>query len=196
LSSGEKIEPPKFLRKSEKILAKEQIRLSRKKKGSQNRNKQRTIVARVNRKIRNQRKDFSHKTSKGLVNRFDLIAFENLNIQNMVKNRHLAKSISDAGWYQLQIFTKYKAEDAGKHVKTCFAKGTSQTCHVCGNKQKIELRDRVFKCSVCGNIDDRDVNASNNILDRCTVGTTGIEACKSGLSRDMMKQEAIQLVGW
>jgi transposase len=81
-------------------------------------------------------------------------------------------------------------------VKTCLAKGTSQTCHVCGNKQKIELRDRVFKCSVCGNIDDRDVNASNNILDRCTVGTTGIEACKSGLSRDMMKQEAIQLVGW
>ena len=162
LSNGEKIEPPKFLRKSEKILAKEQIRLSR--------------------KIRNQRKDFAHKTSNELVNRFDLIAFENLKIQNMVKNRHLAKSIMDAGWYQLKIFTKYKAEDAGKLVEFCIAKGTSQTCHICGNRQKIELKDRVFRCSVCGNIEDRDVNASNNVLNRCTAGIAGIEACKSGLA--------------
>jgi len=81
-------------------------------------------------------------------------------------------------------------------VKTCIAKGTSQTCHICGNRQKIELKDRVFRCSVCGNVEDRDVNASNNVLNRCTAGTVGIEACKSGLAGDMMKQEVVHLVGW
>jgi putative transposase len=190
LSTGEKISPPEYLRKSEKKLNKEQIRLSRKKKGSANRKKQVIDVARVHRKIRNQRKDFAHKTSRRLVNNYDLIAFENLNIRGMVHNHHLAKSISDAGWYQLQTFTAYKAEYAGKCVKFCIANGTSQTCNVCGNIEKLTLKDRVFLCSVCGNIEDRDVNASINIENRCTDGLSGIEACKSGLSIDMMKQEA------
>ncbi len=166
LSTGEKISPPEYLRKSEKKL---------------------------HRKIRNQRKDFAHKTSRRLVNNHDLIAFENLNIRGMVHNHHLAKSISDAGWYQLQKFTAYKAEYAGKCVKFCIANGTSQTCNVCGNPEKLTLKDRVFRCSVCGNIEDRDVNASINIENRCTDGLSGIEACKSGLSIDMMKQEASAL---
>lgn len=196
LSNGEMVEPPKFLRQSEQKLAKEQRRLSRKKLRSNNRKNQKTIVARVHQKIRNQRKDFAHKTARTLVKRFDLIAFENLQIQNMVKNHHLAKPIMDAGWYQLQILTASKAEEAGKQVKLCIANGTSQTCHVCGNVQKMTLRDRVFRCNQCGNVEDRDVNAANVILNRCTVGTMGIEACKSGLAGDIMKQEATLLVGW
>jgi putative transposase len=196
LSNGETVEPPKFLRVSEQKLAKEQRRLSRKKKGSENRKNQRIKVARVHRKIRNQRKDFSHKTARTLVRRFDLIGFENLQIQNMVQNHHLAKSIMDAGWYQLQTLTASKAEEAGKQVNLCIAAGTSQTCNVCGNKQKLTLKDRVFHCNQCGNVEDRDVNAANNIEDRCTVGTTGIEACQSGLRIDTMKQEATLLVGW
>ncbi len=112
----------------------------------------------------------------------------------MVKNPHLAKSIMDAGWYQLQTLTASKAEQAGTQVKLCIANGTSQTCHVCGNKQKMTLRDRIFRCNQCGNIENRDTNAANVILDRCTVGMTGIEACKSGLSIDIMKQEATLLV--
>lgn len=195
LSTGEKIEPPEYLRKSEKKLAKEQVRLSRKKKGSANRRKQVIGVARVHRKIRNQRKDFAHKISRMLVNTYDLIAFENLNIRGMVHNHHLAKSISDAGWYQLQNFTAYKAEYAGKQVKFCIANGTSQECNVCGNVEYLTLADRIFHCSRCGNIEDRDVNASINIENRCTGGLPGIEACQSGLRRDMMKQEALTLQG-
>lgn len=193
LSNGEIVEPPKFLRQSEQKLAKEQRRLSRKKLRSNNRKNQRTIVARVHRKIRNQRKDFVHKTARNLVKRFDLIGFENLQIQNLVQNHHLAKSIMDAGWYQLQILTASKAEEAGKQVKLCIAKGTSQTCHICGNVQKMTLRDRVFRCNQCGNVENRDTNSANVILDKCTAGAAGIEACQSGLTRDIMKQEAIYL---
>jgi putative transposase len=190
LSNGEQIAPPQFFRKAEGKLTKEQRRLSRKEKGSANREKQCIKVARAHRKIRNQRCDFTHKLSRALVNRFDLIAFENLNIKGMARNHHLAKSISDAGWYQLQSFTTYKAAEAGKQVKFCLANGTSQECHVCGNIQKMTLKDRVFRCSICGNVENRDLNSSNVILNRCTAGTAGIEACQSGLTRDMMKQEA------
>ena len=195
LSNGEQIAPPEFLRKSEKKLTKMQIRLSRKKKGSENRKKQRTRVARVHRKIKNQRKDFAHKTSRMLVNTYDLIAFENLNIRGMVHNHHLAKSISDAGWYQLQNFTAYKAEDTGKLVEFCIANGTSQECNICGNIEHLTLADRVFHCSRCGNIEDRDVNASINVLNRSTAGTAG-RACKSSPVRDTMKREATLLIGW
>jgi len=166
LSNGEKIEPPKILRMSEDKLAQEQKRLSKKKKGSKNRNKQRIKVARVHRKIKNQRKDFAHKTSKTLVNRFDLIAFENLNIKGMVQNHHLAKSISDAGWHQLQTFTTYKAEWAGKQCEFVVANGTSQECCICGNTEHLTLADRVFRCSKCGNVKDRDWNAAINIKNR------------------------------
>jgi putative transposase len=187
LNNGEMIKPPKFLRESELKLGKEQRRLAKKKLRSNNRKDQKIVVAKVHRRIRNQRKDFAHKTARTLVKRFDLIAFEDLQIKNMVQNHHLAKSIMDAGWYQLQTLTASKAEEAGKQVKLCIANGTSQTCHVCGNKQKMTLRDRIFRCNQCGNIENRDTNAANVILDRCTVGMTGIEAYKSGLSIDIMK---------
>jgi putative transposase len=117
LSNGEQIESPKFLRMSEDKLTKEQRKLSKKKLRSKNRNKQRIRVAKVHRKIRNQRKDFAHKTSRMLVDQYDQIVFEKLQIKNMVKNHCLAKSISDAGWGQLQTFTEYKAEEAGKQVE-------------------------------------------------------------------------------
>ena len=121
LNNGEMIKPPKFLRKSELKLGKEQRRLARKKLRSNNRKDQKITVAKVHQTIRNQRKDFAHKTARNLVKRFDLIAFEDLQIKNMVKNHHLAKSIMDAGWYQLQTITASKAEEAGKQVKLCIA---------------------------------------------------------------------------
>ena len=170
LSSGELIEHPKFLGMSEKKLIRVQRELSRKKKGSANRKKQIIRVAKVHRKIRNQRKDFAHKTSRTLVNNYDLIAFEKLNIRGMVQNHHLAKSISDAGWYQLQTFASYKAEWAGKNAEFVVPNGTSQECCICGNVEHLTLADRVFRCSRCGNVKDRDVNASKNIENRA-VGT-------------------------
>lgn len=172
LSNGQQIEPPKFLRLSEEKLAKEQKRFSKKKKGSSNRNKQGIIVARVHRKIRNQRKDFAHKTSRMLVNNYDLIVFEKLRIKNMVRNHRLAKSVSDAGWGQLQTFTEYKAEDAGKYSEFVVANGTSQECCICGNVEHLTLADRVFRCSNCGNVKDRDHNAAINIENRSiSIGT-------------------------
>jgi putative transposase len=146
LSNGTQIEPPEFLRESEDKLTQEQKRLSRKKKGSGKRNKQRIKVSKVHRKIRNQRKDFNHKTSRVLVDTYDRIVFEDLQIQNMVHNHHIAKSISDAGWYQLMQFTKSKAECAGKVVEFVNPRNTSQNCSGCHNPVTKNLSTEV-RCS-------------------------------------------------
>lgn len=195
MSNGIQIEPPKFLRALEKRLSREQIHLSKRKLRSKNRNKQRITVAKVHRRIRNQRKDFAHKTSRKLVKEYDHIVFEDLQIQNMVKNHHLAKSISDAGWSQLINFTKTKAEYAGKLVELVNPINTSQNCSGCGNTVKKDLSVRVHSCPFCGLVLDRDINGAINILNRSisTVGTTGSKACLSNLNREAMKQEASQL---
>ncbi|MFH0904493.1 MAG: transposase [Methanobacteriota archaeon] len=155
LSNGEQIEPPKFLIMSEQKLTHEQIKLSKKKLRSKNRNKQRIKVARVHRKIRNQRKDFAHKTSRMLVDHFDRIVFEKLQIKNMVQNHCLAKSISDAGWGQLIRMTISKAEEAGKSVVQVNPNGTSQTC-VCGYPVPKDLSVRIHSCPSCGLVLNRD----------------------------------------
>ena len=180
MSNGSQIEPPEFLRESEDKLIQEQRRLSRKKKRSQNRNNQRIIVAKVHRTIRNQRKDFAHKTSRILVETYDHIVFEDLQVQNMVQNHHLAKSISDAGWSQLINFTKTKAEYAGKIVELVNPRNTSQNCSGCGNSVKKYLSVRVHICPFCGLELDRDHNAAINILKRSiyTAGIAGINACQ------------------
>jgi putative transposase len=192
MSNGCQIEPPEFLRVSEKKLTHEQKRLSRKKKRSQNRNKQRIIVAKVHRSIRNQRKDFAHKTSRKLVEEYDRIVFEDLQIQNMVKNHHLAKSISDAGWSQLINFTKTKAEYAGKIVELVNPRNTSQNCSSCGNSVKKDLSVRIHSCPFCGLVLDRDHNAAINILNS-TVGITGIYARQGILDRGSMQRDAPSL---
>jgi putative transposase len=192
LSNGEQVEPPKYLRASEKRLTREQIQLSRKKKRSNNRKKQVTIVARVHRKIRNQRKDFAHQTSSMLVNTYDHIVFEDLQIQNMMKNHHLAKSISDSGWHQLISLTKSKAEYAGKVVELVNPKGTSQIC-ICGYPVPKKLSMRIHNCPSCGLVLGRDHVSAMVIESRSTVGTTGIQARLSNLSIDTMKREASKL---
>jgi putative transposase len=155
LSNGEHIEPKKFYRKSEESLAWEQRKLSRKKKVSTNRKKQVIKVAKVHRKIRNQRKDSNHKISKGLIKTFDYVVFEDLQIMNMVRNEHLAKSILDAGWGQIIRFTAYKAEYAGKTIELVDPHYTSQIC-LCGHKVPKKLSVRVHKCPQCGLILNRD----------------------------------------
>ncbi len=164
LSNGQKISPQKFYRKSENKIRTANKSLHRKNKGSNNRNKQRVKVGRAHRKIRNQRKDFNHKTSRILVNTYDKIVFEKLQIQNMIKNKHLSKSINDAGWYQLIEMTKCKAEWAGKVVELVNPHNTSQICSKCGEHVKKSLSVRVHKCPNCGLVLDRDHNAAINIL--------------------------------
>ncbi len=154
-SDGKQIEPPEFYRKSEDKLAWEQRKLSKKKKGSNNREKQKTKVGKVHRKIRKQREDFNHKESKDIVQNYDHIVFEDLQIKNMVQNHCLAKSILDAGWGQLIRFTAYKAEYAGKTIELVDPYWTSQTC-LCGAKVPKDLSVRVHICPECGLILNRD----------------------------------------
>jgi len=166
LNNGESIENPRWFRNSDKKLAKEQRRKARKCKGSNNRYKQKKKVAQIHRKIRNQRKDFHHKTSRTLVDNYDLIVYENLMITNMVKNPHVAKSISDAGWGQLMCFTEYKAEEAGTLVEYVSAYNTTQLCSRCGKLVPKTLATRIHKCPYCGLDIARDHNSAITILSR------------------------------
>lgn len=181
LSNGEQVDPPKFLRQSEDKLVKAQRELSRKKKGSNNMDKQRIEVAKTHRHIRNQRNDFAHNLSRSLVDAYDVIVFEKLQITKMVKNHHLAKSISDAGWGTLVDFTKVKAEYAGRVVKQVDPRKTSMECCMCGHIQKMPLSQRTYNCHSCGNVMDRDHNAAVNIKHR-------------GIGQDMSKSTPVEMV--
>ena len=121
-------------------------------------------MAKVHRKTERQRDDFSHKLSNALVKEHDLITFEDLNVTGMVKNHHLAKSIGDAGWNRIVQYTMYKAESAGTVVILINPRDTSRKCSRCGNVRKdLKLSDRIYHCSSCGLIIDRDLNAAINI---------------------------------
>jgi len=164
-SCGKKTNSPKYLRHSERKLKKSQQRLSRKQKGSKNRNKQRLIVARLHEKISNQRKNFLHQESSRLVNENQVIYLETLNVKEMIKNRHLSKSIADSGWGELLRQLRYKSHWRGsKVVQIGMWEATSKLCSSCGYKNKdLKLSDREWTCPDCGCVHDRDINAAKNI---------------------------------
>ena len=197
-SQGEKIDNPRYLTKSEEKLAKIQRWHSRKKLKSSNRKKSRLKVARLYEKITDQRLDFLHKLSSGLAKSFQLIAFEKLNIKGMVRNKYLAKSISDASWNRFLQQLRYKAAEAGIWAVEINAKNTSQICSGCGSNVPKTLAVKKHKCPQCGLIIDRDINAAKNILQLAlnTVGTTGINACGVGRILPTMKQEATYFNSW
>lgn len=167
ISDGQFFDSPKYLRKSENKLKRLQRLVSRKQRGSNRRKKAVRALALLHEHVANQRKDYAHKVSRKLVNAYDLIAFENLNTQGMLKNRNLAKSIADAGWSQLVQFTMYKAEEAGRRVVKVDPYNTSQECSSCGEIVKKKLSERIHKCK-CGLVMDRDQNAAINILKRAS----------------------------
>lgn len=170
VSSGETVDPPRLLRRSENRIKRAQRNLSRRMKGSRNREKARIRLAKLHRKVSRQRDDFLHKTSAWLVRMADLLVFENLNITEMVKNHALAKSIGDASWGKLVQYTSYKAANAGKMVELVDPRGTTQKCSRCGTTVRKSLSERVHQCPTCGLLLDRDLNAARNILNRRTVG--------------------------
>ncbi|MCA0355115.1 MAG: transposase [Chloroflexi bacterium] len=176
LSTGEKTAPPKFYRRSQKKLAHAQRKLSRTQKGSKNRLKARKRVAKVHQKISNQRTDWLHKHALGMVQRFDVVCIEDLNIKGLVKTK-LAKSFSDAALSTFMQMLIDKAEWHGRRViKVGRFYASSKTCHRCQTKTALMLADRVCTCPTCGTTHDRDVNAAINILHEglrlLAVGTT------------------------
>ena len=163
-SDGDFYDHPKFLKKSSKKLRRLQRALSRKKKGSNRRQRAKKAVANLHEHIANQRKDHIHKVSRKLVNQYGLIVFEDLKIQRMLQNHSLAKSIQDASWSKLIQYTTYKAESAGRHIVLVNPYNTTQLCSQCNSLVPKTLKDRVHVCTHCGYIQDRDVNAAENIL--------------------------------
>ena len=164
ISDGSYTEYPKYFRQSERELKKEQRKLSRAKKGSNNREQQRITLAKAHDHVANQRKDFLHKLSLWLVMNYAFIAFEKLNIPGMVRNPHLAKAILDAGWGNLIRYTAYKSVMLrGNDVVRVNPSYSSQDCSVCGTRVPKTLSERLHACPNCKAVLDRDHNAANVI---------------------------------
>jgi len=193
LSTGEKIENPKYLKNAQTRLAVLQRRLNRKQRGSKNRDKARIKVARYHQKIADQRRDFQHQTSSRLVRENQALAVESLNVNGMVKNHRLAGAISDAGWGTFVSMLAYKCQEVGKPLlQIGMFEPSSKTCSICGYKnQNLTLNDRTWTCPDCGTIHDRDVNAAINIKQFALAGAERAEEPVDSLPMGRgMKQEA------
>ena len=175
LSNGESIENPRFFRKDEKALARVGRKQAKTKKRSRERRTVNKVLARIHERIRNRRSDFCHQNSRRIVNRYGIIAVEELNVKGMVQNHSLAKSISDVAWSQFRQCLTSKAESADREVYAVNPAYTSQNCSTCGYRAKKRLFERWHLCPLCGESLDRDTNAAINILNKGLenrIGTT------------------------
>ena len=163
-SDGTRADYPGYYRKGQEKLAREQRRLSHCRKGSRNYEKQRMKVAKWHRKVRNQRKDFQHKLSRKIVDRYDAVAVEDIDMKGMSRSLHFGKSVMDNGYGMFRTMLGYKLEEQGKIlVKADRFFPSSKKCSVCGKiKEDLALSERKYRCS-CGNVMDRDVNAAINL---------------------------------
>ena len=168
LSTGEKIDTPRFFLAQERRLARAQRQLARKHKGSHRYQKQKERVVRCHAKVRRQRSWFLHQVSHDLAERFDLVAFEDLDAAKLAAGNPLAKSILNAGWGRLRSMTAYKEQLRRGRCMEVPSEGTSQTCSACGKVAvpPLTLGERVYRCGSCGRESDRDHNAAENVLGR------------------------------
>ena len=178
-SDGQTVNNPRHFRRAEQRVKRLHRRLSRKRKGGKNRQKARRALAKQYLKVGRQREDFARKQASTLVSSHDLIAYEHLQIRNLVKNRHLAKSIQDAAWGAFLRWVQYYG--ALHHIAVIAVEPhyTSQACSQCGTRVHKSLSVRTHICTSCGVVLDRDHNAALNILAKAldgTVGQTGTDA--------------------
>ena len=169
-SEGHTIENPRYYRKSQATLRRKQRTIARRKKGSKRRRKAAKRTAQTHLKIKRQRRDFHFKVAKQYTEQYHHIAVENLNIDGMVKNHHLSKSIMDASWGAFLDILEDKAERAGHQVIRVNPRYTSQTCYRCGEIVQKALSVRTHICPICGYVEDRDVNAARNVLKVARLG--------------------------
>lgn len=163
-ADGQSIEVPQYYRKAQSVLARQQRQLARKAKGSKNHSKQSNKVAKIHLHVARQRKEFHYHVSHWLVNSYDLIVFENLNIKGLARTR-LAKSILDVAWGAFLQIMQAVAVKRGKLTLGVDPRGTSINCSSCGERVEKTLADRVHSCS-CGLVIDRDWNSALNLLKR------------------------------
>jgi len=190
LSNGIFMENPRFVAKKEKRIKRLQKQLSKKKKGSNNHRKQKLRIQRIYRDLKNEHEDFQDKVSTAIAKQYDTIIIENLNVQGMQQNHHIAKSIGDVSLYSFKQKLLWKADRFGKNlVEIGSFDPSSKLCSRCGNlKKDLKLSDRIYHCDVCGLAMDRDHNASKNIkkIGLIKVGlvqseSTPVEIATSGL---------------
>jgi putative transposase len=182
LANGERIPNPRIFRVAERHLRRAQRRVARRAKGSRRRKKAVRLFAKAHQRVRRVRADFHHKMTLALVRQYDTIYHEDLQPTNMVKNHHLAKSISDAGWSGFLSILSFKAAEAGKIVVAVPSASTSQACSGCGVLVHKGLPVRWHTCQACGTSLQRDHNAALNILRR------GQEVSRAG--------QALQALTW
>nr|WP_239543075.1 transposase [Micromonospora terminaliae] len=199
-SDGQRIANPRHLDRRARNLARYQRRMARCQRGSANRRKAKAKVARAHRKVRNARVDFLHRTSTNLVRAADTIVIEDLAVKNMLRNRSLAKAISDCGWGEFRRQLEYKAERAGRTLVVIDRwYPSSKTCSACGHLLAVlSLSTRHWTCPTCRTRHDRDVNAAKNILaaGRAVAEGNRGDACgadvrrqRPSLPRSAVKQE-------
>lgn len=191
-SDGTTFENPKALKFNLRKLKRKQRQLSRKKKGSRNYKKSKLKLAKLHHRISNMRKDSSHKATTKIIRENQTIVLENLKLSNMLKNRCLAQAISDMSANEFRRQLEYKAKWYGREIiiaDTFFP--SSKTCSCCGWKNdNLALKDRIFKCEICKNEIDRDLNASKNLEKLSTVSSTGNYALGDGSSISLKSEKS------
>jgi putative transposase len=188
-SDGQAVVIPRFYRKSQQQLARQQRQLARMENGSKNYRRQSNKVARLHLHVARQRKEFHYQVAHWLCDQYDLIAFESLNIKGLARTR-LAKSILDAAWGSFLNILQAVAVKRGKWAIGDDPRGTSIECSGCGERVEKTLKDRVHNCSHCGLVIDRDWNSGINILNRVkrTLGLA-FAGCGGYLGTSPMRQQ-------
>jgi putative transposase len=162
-AAGDVVDNPRHYRRAERQPAKAHRHVARRTRGSHRRAKAVRRLRRIHQKVQCQRRDFHHKTALALLRQYDTLYLEDVRVANLVRNRHLAKSISDAGWYQFRTILAGKAAYAGRQVLLVPPAYISQECSGCGERVRKSLSVRTHICPCCGLVLDRDENAARNI---------------------------------